>query len=702
VGSRVALAVARLVPYGPSILTVALAAALAGPACAPPAPDTVLEPVHRLLQLGGEPPVWYCAADDETRPALGCVASFPIATETGLAHDAAPLQRRYRIPPTVPAGPLVIEPMFRVGDHDGWRMLPSSLARVAPEMEIAVAFDLPADVPQGPVDVAVRARPVPPAATITETPPVPIGPGAILRVGIAFEAIGGLSEAAPVEFTLVARTGETEHPLLRTVLDPLDAATRRWNDQRVELGALSGQPARFVFSTRVVPRDGQSAADAFSFPLWGAPEILEPRPRGSAPNLILVSLDTLRADHLGTYGCALPTSPVIDRFAAEGTLFEQAVAAYPSTPASHMTMMTGVYPAVHGVIGPFRVMSLDIPTLAELLAAHGYATAAVTEDGMLVAAAGFQRGFSSYRENKGASIWDASGQVDVTFPAGLRWLEGHRGERFFLFLHTYQVHEPYSPPPAYNLFTTYEENGKPVAITPSTPAAIRDRHLYAGEVRYVDAELGRVLERLVALGEAERTLVVVTSDHGEEFYEHGWKGHDETLYEEVLHVPLIMRAPGLVPAALRVPVQVSLVDLTPTLLDLLGVPVPPTVQGTSLVPLLRDPTAPAFAARVAFAELVKKQQPYLEGARAGGLKWIFPRVPGRVPEVYDLRKDPGEHHNIANAELVAQGRALVEQYRASAEGVQTRLAGQGGGPPGLSPALDERTVEKLRALGYVK
>jgi arylsulfatase A-like enzyme len=414
-----------------------------------------------------------------------------------------------------------------------------------------------------------------------------------------------------------------------------------------------------------------------------------------------VSVDTLRADHVGAYGCELPTTPVLDQLAREGALFEQVISAYPSTPPSHMTMMTGVYSAVHGVLGPADHLPNGIPTLAEVLASHGYQTAAVTEDGMLAAKAGFQRGISYYRENKGANIWDASGQVDVTFSEGLRWLEQHRGEKFFLFLHTYQVHEPYSPPPAFNIFTRYRENGTEHAITEQTPLAIRSQHAYAGEVRYVDSELGRLRQGLAALGEADRTLIVVTSDHGEEFFEHGWKAHNYSLYDEVLRVPLIMRAPGLVPAGVRVPVQASLADLAPTLLDLLGLPVPQTMQGMSLVPLLRDPAAPSFANRVAFAELTRKNEPYLIGVRTVGLKWIFPQVAGRAPEVYDLRTDPGEHHNIATTELLGEGETLVEQYRAMAAAARTRLAGATGPAPS-PPELDERTVDKLRALGYVQ
>jgi arylsulfatase A-like enzyme len=588
------------------------------------------------------------------------------------------------------------------GDRAPWRTLPPSVSRLEPGAEVEVAFPIPAGPADGPIDVVVRGRPVPPDVQRVESEPVPIERGAVLRVGIAVEPAGDPQRAAPVEFRLVAETAGGEQELLRSVVDPAEPSARGWHDHRLDLARFAGTSVRFVAATRLLPREGRAADAGFGFPLWGAPEILAPRPRRGRPNLLLISLDTLRADHLGTYGCDLPTSPVIDRFATEGALFEQVVAAYPSTPASHMTMMTGTYPAVHGLVGPLDHVAPDIPTLAELLARAGYETAAVTEDGMLVGAAGFQRGFASYRENKGATIWDASGQVDVTFPAGLRWLEAHRGERFFLFLHTYQVHEPYSPPPAFDLFKTYRENGKEVPITDATPLAIRSRHLYAGEVRYVDSEFARLMEGIGALGETGRTLVVITSDHGEEFFEHGWKGHDESLYEEVLRVPLILHAPGLVPAGLRVPVQVSLADLTPTLLELLGVPPSPVAQGTSLVPLLKDPSAAAFAKRVAFAELTKKHQPYLMGARAGGFMWIFPEVPGRKPEVYDLRKDPGEHDNVATPPLLAEGERLIEQYRTAGAAAQSRLAQHTGGPETAPPALDERTVEKLRALGYVE
>jgi arylsulfatase A-like enzyme len=384
---------------------------------------------------------------------------------------------------------------------------------------------------------------------------------------------------------------------------------------------------------------------------------------------------------VGAYGADLPMTPELDRLAAGGTLFEQAIATYPSTPGSHMSMLTGLFPP-------------------QLLAARGDQTAAFTENGMLVANAGFARGFDYYQENKGSTIWDASGQVDVTFPAGLRWLEAHRGQLFFLFLHTYQVHEPYSPPPAFDLFKTYEEDGRTVPITQSTPIAIRDRHAYAGEVRYTDSELGRVLAGLAALGELDRTLVVITSDHGEEFWEHGWKAHDESLYDEVLRVPLIMRAPGLVPAGLRIATQVSLVDLAPTVLELLGVPAPAAMQGRSLVPLFRDPAAPELAARPAFSQLRKRsKQVELFSARTPTRKWIWRTGSSGPPlEVYDLEADPGEHRNLANPELAAEGEALRARFHELAT-VRPQTTPSPSTPP---PTLDPRTHEKLRALGYVE
>jgi arylsulfatase A-like enzyme len=661
--------------------------------------ETVLEAVHHLLVLGNdasEVPIATCTVGDELRLSAGCPFMLPLAGEHGLHAENGPIERRYPVPAGLLGSTLLVEPLYRVSDHDPWRPLPPVFARRV-GAEVTVTLPPPPNAREQPFDVTVRATVLPPALQTFATRPVAIGPGAVLTVGLGLETTGLTDGAAPVEFQLKAETDGGTRDVLHAVLDPADPATRQWDDRRIDLGALAGQSVRFVFTARVQPRAGRAADEAYGVPLWGAPLVLEPRPRAGRRNVLLVSLDTLRADHVGVYGADLPTTPEIDRFAAGSTLFEQTIATYPSTPGSHMSMLTGVYPSTHGVIGPLDILPPDIPTLPQLLAARGYETAAFTEDGMLVANAGFARGFDYYRENKGNTIWDASGQVDVTFPAGSRWLEAHRGELFFLFLHTYQVHEPYSPPPAFDLFKTYVENGKTLPITEWTNVAIRDRHKYAGEVRYTDSELARVLAALAALGELDRTVVVITSDHGEEFWEHGWKAHDETLYDEVLRVPLILRAPGLVPSGRRIATQVSLADLTPTLLDLLSIPAPPTMQGRSVVPLFRDPAAPELATRPAFSQLRKRaKQIELLSARTPTRKWIWRTGSGGPPlEVYDLTTDPGEHQNLATPELAAEGEALRARFHALAPARSDQVPS-----PTPPPTLDPRTHEKLRALGY--
>jgi arylsulfatase A-like enzyme len=676
-------------------LLLALAVALVSCAGEPPSTDLVMEPVADLVALrdgdASFPTSSACAVGDETRPAIGCLFAVRLGLETGLVPEGGAIRgRRYQLSSGVGAEAVIVERAFRRGEPEGRSWLPPEVVR-RPGAEMVVDYPLPADAPSGPLEVSARASVLPPPEQTTVTRPVPVAQGAVLTVGLGIVPIVRAAGAAAFEARILARGRGGERELLRVVLDPKEPETG-WRDQRVALDELAGQSVRFVFTTRPVPGADPALPVA---PLWGAPQVLEPRPRRGARNLVLVSLDTLRADHVGVYGSDLPTTPTLDRVAAEGTLFEHATAPYPSTPGSHMSMMTGVYPNVHGVIGPLDTLATDRPTLAELLAARGWQTGAVTEDGMLVAGAGFQRGFAYYRENKGASIWDATGQVDVTVGNSLRWLEAHRDEKFYLFVHTYQVHEPYSPPPEFDRFRTWRDGDRDVPITAETPRAIRDRHAYAGEALYTDHEMARLLAGLDRLGLAERTLVVFTSDHGEEFGDHGWKGHDETLYEEVLHVPLILRARGLVPAGLRVPRQVSLVDLAPTLLELLGVARPRDMHGRSLVPYLSQPRRADD--EVVFAELVKRRKgKRLVMARDGMRKWIW-HEPAVVPtEIYDLAADPKEKQKLAAPGLLEEGDALLRRYHALGRGATLRP------PPAAHRTLDPETEEKLKALGYTE
>lgn len=663
----------------------------------PPSTDLVMEPVADLVALrDGEatfPMLPACAVGDETRPAIGCLFPTRLGADTGLVPVEGVIRaRRYPVPPPLVDQTLLVERAFRRGAQDGWSPLPPEIVQ-RPGRELEVSYPLPADAPSGPLEVSTRVSALPPSEQTMTTRPVSVGRGAVLTVGVALAPAVRAAGAAGAEARLLARSSSGERELLRVVLDAADAESG-WRDHRIALDALAGQSVRFVLTTRPAPGTAPGTAVV---PLWGAPRVLEPRPRRGARNLILVSLDTLRADYVGAYGSPFPTTPVLDGVASEGALFEQVIATYPSTPGSHMSMMTGLYPNAHGVIGPLDTLPADVPTLAELLGARGWQTGAVTEDGMLVAGSGFQRGFAYYRENKAHSIWEASGQVDVTFRSGLRWLDAHRGEKFFLFLHTYQVHSPYLPPPEFDRFRTYRDGDRDVPITPETPGAIRGRHAYAGETLYTDHEVGVLLAGLRDLGLDDRTIVVFTSDHGEEFGEHGWIGHDETLYDEVLHVPLILRAPGLVPAGVRVPQQASLVDLAPTLLELLGVPAPRNGHGRSLVPLLSRPDRGGDP--VVFSELVKRRKGLRSvSARTPGRKWIWHEPPTVPAQVFDLGNDPREKQNVATPELLAEGEALRRRYESLGRGATLRP-----GPAATTtPTLDTETEKKLKALGYVE
>jgi arylsulfatase A-like enzyme len=424
------------------------------------------------------------------------------------------------------------------------------------------------------------------------------------------------------------------------------------------------------------------------------PRILEPRAADARPNVVLVSIDTLRADFVRAYGYEHEVTPNIDRLASEGALFERAFTTYPSTTAAHVSMLTGFFPAVHGVYAPGSRLARAFPTLAETLAAHGYQTAAITENAMLSSSTGVTRGFAYYRELKGVGL-ETDGRVKEVVDGALDWLGRHRGERFFLFLHTYQVHGPYTPPAGYDVFRTWLRDGREVEVDAATPEAVKARLGYAGDLLYTDAQLGRLLAGLEALGEAERTIVVVTADHGEALGEHGVIGHGWYLIEPVLHVPLVIRAPGRVPDGVRIPAPASLADVTPTILDLAGVPIPPVLQGRSLVPLLDAPDDERFLARPVYTEKQAEDGRLSVAVRKGRFKWVDARP--RDMTRYDLSADPGEGQGTSDPAALAEGIELVARYRAANDELREKL----GAPQVESAPVDEATMQKLRALGYV-
>jgi arylsulfatase A-like enzyme len=438
--------------------------------------------------------------------------------------------------------------------------------------------------------------------------------------------------------------------------------------------------------------------------------------RPSVPTVVLVSIDSLRADHVGAYGYAKPTTPRIDALARSGTLFERALSSTSWTLPAHVALLTGVADSVHGVVDESRALGPGLPTLAERLKARGFATAAVVSGPYLHPRFGLNRGFDRYLNCMGF-LDDAfepgpaagtnihlDSHGDVTSPCvvrrALEWLSGQRGRPAFLFVHFWDVHYDYRPPPGYaeRFEPRYEGALDPSgfelnkAIHKDMPA--RDlQHLealYDGEIAYTDEHVGRLLDGVAALGRSG-AHVALTSDHGEAFFEHGEKGHQKDLHAEVVRVPLVLNGPG-VPAGTRLPGPAHITDLGPTLLDLLGLGAPaPRAEGDgwSLVPALRD--SAALRGRRVASELE------VGTARFAALETLDWKVIRRFgPDravLYDLALDPLEHRP-----LPAPPRMLAELngWKSGAARRASALGSLAVGRP--TDALRDR----LRSLGYVE
>jgi arylsulfatase A-like enzyme/Flp pilus assembly protein TadD len=398
-----------------------------------------------------------------------------------------------------------------------------------------------------------------------------------------------------------------------------------------------------------------------------------PVKRDSGLSVLLVSVDTLRADALGCYGRAGATTPWTDRLAREGVRFETAHAHNVVTLPSHANLLSGDYPLRHGVRDNtgFRFPP-DRPSLATILREKGWRTGAFVSAFPLDSRFGLDRGFEVYDDRLGGAETSAAFLVperrgEETIAAALRWLESVRGQRFFAFVHLYEPHFPYEPP------------GELAARFAKEP--------YQGEVAAADAALAPLLGPLLDAGERSRALVVFTADHGEALGEHGETTHGVFAYEATLRVPLVLWAPGLfAPGVVRAPVRH--VDVLPTLLDALHLETPKGLPGRSLLPVIagRGGPAPATYLEALSASLNRGWAP-LHGAIHEGLKYVD--LP--LPELYDLRRDPGETSNLAASRPadLERMRSLVAGLRAGDVGVGSRVR------------EEEATLARLRALGYV-
>ena len=397
-------------------------------------------------------------------------------------------------------------------------------------------------------------------------------------------------------------------------------------------------------------------------------------PTPGSLNLVLVSVDTLRADRVSAYGEGAKTTPHIDRLSSEGVLFEQVVTTAPTTLAAHASLLTGLTPLrhfVHDNVG-FRLPE-EIPTLASILRQEGFRTGGFVGAFVLDSRFGIGRGFENYFDRFATTSGDFATERrgEAVLREALRWLEATKQEPFFAFLHFFDPHRPYDPPPSFY---------------PRQPS---DRALYEGEVAYVDSLIGRLMEWLDQQGLTDNTVVVVTADHGESLEEHGEETHGYFLYELTLHVPLVVRYPG-GEGGKRIDDLVSIVDVTPTCLDLLGVAAPENLDGRSLLPLLNG--AGTVSNQSVYSETFFPRLHFgwseLRSLRRGKHKLILaPRS-----ELYDLEADPGESENLLESRP-----DLADEMREELEGI---LSEQGSSLP-RAARLDESSLAALRSLGYV-
>jgi arylsulfatase A-like enzyme len=442
-----------------------------------------------------------------------------------------------------------------------------------------------------------------------------------------------------------------------------------------------------------------------------------PRPPSATPNVLLISIDSLRRDHVGAYGYPRATTPTIDRLAAAGVVFRDAVSTTSWTLPAHAALLTGVHDSRHGATVPTAALDESVPTLAEAFRAHGYRTVGFYSGPFLHPHFGLARGFEEYLDCTSYRLESAkapasprlhaSSHKDVTNPRiserFTRAVAADDGRPFFFFVHMWDVHYDLVPPPPYDRMFVNE---------PSPPEVDRDfRHdpefrpgmdprafaqvlaLYDGEIRYTDDTIGALLDELRSRAMLDNTIVVVVSDHGEEFLEHEGKGHRNTLFAEVLSVPLVFWAPGLLPPT-SVEETVSLVDVAPTLAHLAGIGELAGVDGR---PLFDDHGVPVRDSRVAISELrMNADRPKLVAAQRYPHKVIRDLRSG-TDSYYDLASDPRELTPRA-VDGIAAAQPLLDALGARyAADTKTRGGSRIPSRP-LAPAMEKR----LKSLGYLE
>lgn len=400
----------------------------------------------------------------------------------------------------------------------------------------------------------------------------------------------------------------------------------------------------------------------------------------AARNVVLITMDTTRADRMGFLGSNRGLTSRLDALAQQSTVFTRAYAQAPVTTDSHATILSGTYPQFHKVNDAGVPLAKDVPFAPAIFRAHGYQTAAfvgaVILDPKAGGAPGFDRGFDTYDagfhdRGPNQSRYDSiERRGDQVVAHALAWLSKHQTRPFFLWVHLYDPHAPYDPPEPYR--SRYA----------SDP--------YDGEIAFMDAAIGTLLDGLIAAHVYDNSIIAVMADHGEALGEHGELGHGVFLYATTIHVPLLLKLPG--NSGKRLDTRVGLVDVVPTLLESAAIPAPASIQGKSMLPLIRAGGKEA-GDRNTYAETDYPSRAFgwssLRATRSG--KYLFVEGPRR--ELYDEQGDPGEQHDLSSTATAVAGtlQEQLDQFRSKTSSSRT----------GPKANIDRGAEEKLRALGYV-
>ncbi len=502
-----------------------------------------------------------------------------------------------------------------------------------------------------------------------------------------------------------------------------------WEDADVDLSRWNGRNIKLVLRTEA-SQDGVAG-------LWANPVVTGSAPK-RRPNVLIYTIDTLRADHASVYGYARETTPFLKKLGASGAVFEDCQAQATWTKASIASLMTSLYSFTHGIVRDADTIPSGATTIAEQLRSGGYVTASIVASPFAGRATGLERGFDYMLDypvvlrnhnEKTDRETDSAALNKVVFP----WLERHHDEPFFLYAHATDPHAPYDPPqpfegvfanPAetpefnreYASFKTNREYGGGAVINREMcskagvdPARfIKDAvDRYDGEILHNDHSLELLVRKLKELGVLDNTLIIVISDHGEEFWDHGWTAHGQSVYQELTHCVLVMSCPRLF-AARRVSEPVQLIDVMPTVLEVLGIKAPDLIEGQSLAPLLRgrpfQRRGLVMSSRFAAVKpmgLIPENSTDSFAIIDSKWKFIYRNKAAKagIPkvELYDRVADRSERHDVASANPREVEHMMTQFVQwIDAQNKIRSLVGPNGGTQ-----LDRQTLERLRSLGYL-